>query len=85
MAAFNHNSGQYADIDGVKIYFEEIGNKENPVLLMLHGGLGNIENLNSIASYFSEVNLRIRPAIFLLSRNRIINAMPHCIRQVAML
>ncbi|MDM8523262.1 alpha/beta hydrolase [Desulfococcaceae bacterium HSG8] len=54
MKTFNHNSGQYADIDGGKIYFEEIGNKEKPALLILHGGFENIENLNSIASYLSE-------------------------------
>lgn len=54
MNRFTHNSGQYADIDGARIYFEETGDKERPVLLLLHGGLEDIENLNSIASYCSE-------------------------------
>jgi len=54
MEKFNHTSGQHLEIDGAKIYFEEIGNKEKPLLLMLHGGFEDIENLNSIASYLSE-------------------------------
>lgn len=54
MRIFNHNSGQYFEVNGAKIYYEEIGNREKPVLLMLHGGFGNIEDFNPIASYLSE-------------------------------
>jgi len=54
MEIFSHNLGSYFEIDGAKIYYEEIGNKEKPVLLMLHGGFENIEDLNSIASCLSE-------------------------------
>ncbi len=54
MGTFNHSSGQYLEISGAKIYYEEIGNKEKPVLLILHGGLHDMENLNSITSYLSE-------------------------------
>jgi len=54
VGTFNHNSGQYLEVGGAKIYYEEIGNKEKPVLLILHGGLHDMENLNSIASYLSE-------------------------------
>jgi len=54
MNTFTHNSGHTVDIDGAKIYFEEIGNQEQPVLLLLHGGLEDIENLNSIAAYCAE-------------------------------
>ena len=54
MGTFNHNSGQYLEVSGAKIYYEEIGNKEKPVLLILHGGLQDMENLNSVASYLSE-------------------------------
>lgn len=28
---------QYADVDGVKVFYREAGNPENPVLLLLHG------------------------------------------------
>lgn len=54
MKTFNHNSGRYFEINGVNIYSEEIGNRDKPVLLMLHGGFGDIEDLNSIASYLVE-------------------------------
>lgn len=49
MCSFNHNSGQIFDIDDARIYCEIIGNAEAPPLLMLHGGLGNIEDFNAIA------------------------------------
>jgi pimeloyl-ACP methyl ester carboxylesterase len=54
MKTFNHNSGQYLEVCGAKIYYEEIGKKEKPVLLILHGGLHDMENLNSVASYLSD-------------------------------
>ncbi len=53
MKMFNHEKGRLFDSDGAKIYYEIIGNKEKPVLVMLHGGFENIENLNGIASYIS--------------------------------
>ncbi len=53
MKMFNHERGRLFDSDGAKIYYEIIGNKEKPVLVMLHGGFENIENLNGIASYIS--------------------------------
>jgi len=48
MQSFDHKSGKYLEIDGAKIYYEDIGNKSLPVLLMLHGGLGNIEHFNDL-------------------------------------
>ncbi len=54
MKTFNHQSNQYLNIDKAKIYFETIGNKEKPILLVLHGGFGTIEDLNSIVSYLSK-------------------------------
>ncbi|MDR1983619.1 MAG: alpha/beta hydrolase [Prevotellaceae bacterium] len=50
---FTHQTGKYLDIDGAKIYYEEIENKDKPVLLFLHGGLGNIEDFNSILNLFT--------------------------------
>lgn len=55
MQGFNHNSGEYLDIDDAKIYYEVIGNKNAPVLLCLHGGLGNIEIFNDIISELPEM------------------------------
>lgn len=51
MNTFNHFSGNYLNIDGAKIYYEEAGNKNKPVLFMMHGGFENIENLNPLAAY----------------------------------
>ena len=51
---FNHKNGQYLNIQDRQIYFETIGYKSKSVLVMLHGGFGNIEELNPIAKYLSE-------------------------------
>lgn len=48
MKLFNHRDGNTLTIDTAKIYFEETGNAEKPVLLLLHAGFGNIEDFNSI-------------------------------------
>ena len=48
MKIFDHNSGTYLDIDGAKIYYEITGNEDGPVLLVLHGAFGNIEDFNTI-------------------------------------
>lgn len=45
---FHHQSGQYLEIDGAKIYYEETGSKDKPVLLFLHGGFQSVEDLNSL-------------------------------------
>lgn len=49
---FNHHTGKYIEIDDADIYYEEIENKEKPVLLFLHGGFGNIERFNPIVRLF---------------------------------
>ncbi len=43
MKGFDHNTG-----DEAKIYYEETGNKNGPVLLMLHSGFGTMEDFNPI-------------------------------------
>ncbi|HJX26910.1 MAG TPA: alpha/beta hydrolase [Thermoanaerobaculia bacterium] len=48
MNTFDHLSGEHLEIDGAKIYYEVRGNREGPTLLFLHGGLGTIEDFNSI-------------------------------------
>lgn len=42
------------DIDGAHIYYEEIGQKNGPVLLFLHGAFGNVEDFNCIVENFSK-------------------------------
>ena len=51
---FNHIDGKYLNSNGAKIYYETIGSKSKPVLVMLHGGFGNIEDLNPISKYLSK-------------------------------
>lgn len=48
MRPFDHQSGKCLDFDGAKIYFEVVGEENRPALLVLHGGFGNIEDLNTI-------------------------------------
>jgi len=48
MKIFDHNSGEYLELDGARIYYEVTGNNDDPVLLLLHGGFGNIEYFNPI-------------------------------------
>jgi len=48
MRRFDHQSGEYLDIDGARIYYEVTGKENRPALLVLHGGFGNIEDLNTI-------------------------------------
>src|SRR6478736_2774553 len=48
MNKFDHNSGKHLAIDEAKIYYEEMGNTDQPALLLLHGGFGNMEDLNAI-------------------------------------
>jgi pimeloyl-ACP methyl ester carboxylesterase len=48
MSLFNHQSGKYFAIKGANIYYEETGNPNNSVLLLLHGGFQHIEDLNSL-------------------------------------
>jgi pimeloyl-ACP methyl ester carboxylesterase len=48
MNAFNHTSGKYYSIDGANIYYEITGNKEGPVILLLHGGCGSMEDFTPV-------------------------------------
>ncbi|MDR0667643.1 MAG: alpha/beta hydrolase [Prevotellaceae bacterium] len=51
---FNHRSGDYLEMDGAAIYYEQIKNEGKPVLLFLHGGFGDIEDFNPIVSLFCD-------------------------------
>lgn len=49
--SFTHKTRQSIDINGAKIYFEEIEKSDKPVMLLLHGGLGDIEDMNPFVPY----------------------------------
>ncbi|MBA2368771.1 MAG: alpha/beta hydrolase [Candidatus Protochlamydia sp.] len=51
MRKFDHISGKYITIDQSQIYYETIGDEKNPVIVLLHGALGNIEDFNTIISH----------------------------------
>lgn len=51
---FSHLHGQSLKIDDTDIYYERLGSTDAPVLLMLHGGLGNITSFNGITPYLAE-------------------------------
>ncbi len=50
---FGHVTGHHVASGDAAIYVEEIGVPEGPVLIMLHGGFGTIEDFNSIAPILS--------------------------------
>lgn len=54
MRLFDHNDGEYLEVDGAGIYFEETGSKEKPALLILHGGFESIQNMNPVVSWLSD-------------------------------
>lgn len=54
MRSFNHSSGESLQIDGAEIYFEVIGKEQAPVLLVLHGGFGTMEDFNIILEDLSK-------------------------------
>src|SRR5450631_83455 len=53
MNLFDHQSGRYLNIDSARIYYEMAGRENKPVLLVLHGGFGTLEDLNNILGELS--------------------------------
>ncbi|EGR2919168.1 alpha/beta hydrolase, partial [Vibrio parahaemolyticus] len=45
------NRNGYIGVNGSKVYFEVSGNPNGEPLLMLHGGLGSLNELSSIYQY----------------------------------
>lgn len=56
---FDHKSGSFLKVKGAEIYFEDHGDKNAPVLLFLHGALGNMEDFNGIISEIPRENFRL--------------------------
>lgn len=54
MKTFDHKNGTYLRIDDAKIYYEIIGVKAGPTLLILHGGFGTIEDFNDITAELAQ-------------------------------
>jgi len=46
MTRFSHGNGRTLAIDGADIYCEITGNEQGRPLVLLHGGMGNIEDFN---------------------------------------
>lgn len=53
-AVFTHDPrgprGRHLDIDGARLWVEEAGPHDAPPLLLLHGGLGHLEDFNAVAA-----------------------------------
>lgn len=54
MKAFDHESGHSLDIDGATLYCEERGDSRGHPLVLLHGGLGSMEDFNRIIPRFGK-------------------------------
>jgi len=50
---FDHKDGQLIHCGDADIYVESIGNSQAPVLILLHGGFGTIEDFNKVAPALS--------------------------------
>lgn len=50
---FNHTTGRLIASGDTELYVEDIGNPDGPVLLMLHGGFGTIEDFKTITPFLS--------------------------------
>lgn len=51
-ADFEHIDGKYADINGIKIYYEEYG--DGDPMLLIHNNGGSVESYNNQINYFSK-------------------------------
>lgn len=54
MTTFDHEKGRALRIDGAEIYFESVGNEQGEPLVLLHGGMGNIEDFNGLVAGLSD-------------------------------
>lgn len=54
MLRFDHLSGRHLQVDDARIYVEEHGDIDAPVLVFLHGGFGTIEGFNGVLPLLSQ-------------------------------
>lgn len=57
MPCFDHQKGQTIPVDGAELYFECCGDSKGSPLLLLHGGLGTIEDFESLAKQFGDFRI----------------------------
>lgn len=48
MTHFNHQDGEYVEVDGARLYVEQRGNLAGPALIFVPGGFGEIEVFNQL-------------------------------------
>ncbi|MDO4904707.1 MAG: alpha/beta hydrolase [Lautropia sp.] len=48
MTRFNHQDGEYVEVDGARLYVEQQGNLAGPPLIFVPGGFGEIEVFNKL-------------------------------------
>ncbi|MBH3345578.1 alpha/beta fold hydrolase [Pseudomonas parafulva] len=53
MTVFNHRGGEYLTVGDARLYYEQLGAPDAPVLILLHGGLGHIETFNAITPHLA--------------------------------
>jgi len=51
MGVFDHQSGQFIQIDGADIYYETSGDPSHYPVILLHGGMDNLTSFNPLAEY----------------------------------
>ncbi|MBK0004796.1 alpha/beta fold hydrolase [Erwinia sp. S38] len=54
MTVFNHRDGVHLQINDVRIYYEQQGNQDGPALLLLHGGLGDMQTFNYLTAHLGK-------------------------------
>lgn len=51
---FNHQSGEFFHLDDARIYYETTGVSQGYPILLLHGGLGSLEDFSPIVNLISD-------------------------------
>jgi pimeloyl-ACP methyl ester carboxylesterase len=57
MIRFDHEKGRTLAVDGAEIYFESTGSDRGAPLVLLHGGMGNIEDFNAFVAGLGDLRL----------------------------